>query len=115
MEACKHKNPKEANFCSTCGVSLKVDAELTIHPVATLETPFGKVDQHLLNELELVEATEIVSIVRRPDDSLEVDVGDIDPDTAISLMAKGFIQFVVGELMELYEVDDDEDEEEDED
>lgn len=114
MASCKHKNPKEANFCSSCGAALKVqvDAGLEIRPVPNLEAPFGKIDKHLASEIELVEATEIIQIVRRPDENMEIDVGDLDPDTAIALMAKGFVQFVVGELMELYEFEEDEEGEE---
>lgn len=113
MVQCEHQNPKEANFCSTCGVSLRVEAELPIRSVPSLETPFGIIDQNLQTELELVDATEVIQIVRRPDETLFVDIGDTDPDTATALLAKGFVQFVINELLEFMPIEEDEDEEAD--
>lgn len=70
--------------------------------------------EEFMTELELIDATEVVQVVRRPDETLEVDVGDLDSDTAIALMVKAVVKLALDEILEVEEYED-EDEEEDED
>jgi hypothetical protein len=66
-------------------------------------------------ELQLLDATDVIQVVRRPDDTVWLDMGDTDPDTAILLLVKGLLRIGVLQVMEEYEVVDDlEDEDEDE-
>lgn len=69
-----------------------------------------KLDEALVEDLDL---TEIVSVVQRPGEFIEVDAGDTDPDTAIAMLVKGLFSYVMDELCyeEDLDFEDDPDEE----
>lgn len=65
-----------------------------------------KLDEALVEELDL---TEIVSVVQRPGEFIEVDAGDTDPDTVIALLVKGLFSYVMDDLCYEEDFDDDDD------
>lgn len=64
-------------------------------------------------ELGILDSTEIIQVVRRPDATLEVDVGDMDPDAAIALLVRAAVRLVIAEGYELFDAEDEEEEEDD--
>lgn len=70
-------------------------------------------NEELESQLAELELTEIVQIVRRPDENPVVDAGDLDMDTTISLIVQGLVTFVIDELYTFEYVDEDDDDDED--
>lgn len=60
-----------------------------------------------------IDSTEVVQIVRRPDQEIEVDDGDLDPDTVLGIMLRGLIQYVVDDLFSFGEEEEVEPDDED--
>lgn len=74
------------------------------------EGEMGADDQELTLE-EQIDETEIVSVVQRPGEMVWIDAGETDPDVAISMLAKAFLQLVLDELCADDEFEDEEEEE----
>lgn len=104
---CGRFAPKKNNFCSCCGTGLKPDGQIAV----AVDKAFDETTLEFLDEMDFIDATEIVSVVRRADDEMLIDFGDLDSDTAISLLAKGLLMSILRDLG----MRDDEFEEEDED
>lgn len=106
---CGRYASKKANFCSCCGTGLKPDGQIAV----AVDKAFSAQSRDFLEEMDFVDATEIVSVVRRADDEMEVDFGDLDPDTTISLLAKGLFMSIISDLglrAEEFEDEDEDDE-----
>lgn len=100
---------KRAKFCSECGQPMTGEAAIPMQ----IEKAFSEETKRFVEEIDFLDATEIVSVIRRADDEMLVDYGDLDPDTTISLLVKGLFMSIVSDLGSTlgdYE-DEDEDEE----
>lgn len=102
---------QRANYCSSCGAGLKGEAVLA----AQVDKAFSEESKGFLSEIDFIDATEIVSVIRRADDEMLVDFGDLDPDTTISLLIKGLFLSIISDLGVGRGVSDDEYEDEGED
>lgn len=95
---------KKANFCPSCGNDLRAEARLA----AEVDAAFSEETRQFLDQIDEIDATEIISVIRRPDETITVDLGDVDPDVALSLMIRGIVIGVLGD-MEMVDDDDLED------
>lgn len=68
-----------------------------------------QLDEALIEEID---NTEVVSVVQRPGEFIEVDGGDTDPDVVISMLVKGLFSYVMDELCYDEDLDIDDDDEE---
>lgn len=89
----KFTTPK-ARYCPYCGLALVDQMDVAL----AVEKAFHPSSASLLHEMDLMDATEIVSIVRRVDDDMLVDSGDLDPDTTISLLCRGLFMALASEM-----------------
>lgn len=101
---------KKAKFCPECGSGL---GERAIG--VAVDKAIAEMGRGFAEEYDFVDATEIVSVIRRADDEMIVDYGDLDPDTTISLLVKGLFMSIVSDLGGVGRSDEYEDEGEGED
>jgi hypothetical protein len=83
---CGHRNPEDANFCSSCGAPLEhpgeTDASLTTITLTAVESAGEVVDEHIVISMEDVPTGAGVLIVKRGPNAgsrfvLEHDVTDV--------------------------------------
>lgn len=77
-------------------------AELTAFTALECEA----LPHEFIEEMDLLDSTEIIQVVRRPDQNVEVDASGMDVDVALSLLVRAFVRIVMDEVLEYDDEDD---------
>jgi hypothetical protein len=61
----------------------------------------GSVPDELIFEIDSIQPVDVIQVVRGPDEQFEIDLGGIEADAAIGILAKAFVRLILDEIVGL--------------